>query len=117
MKQIQVIIDPNGQVQNMTDKQQTLHIDKNTIQVQIEDIATYTIGATTSYKRKQIQNTGEIQTGQNHTLRYVPQQLDSVISGNTIRNQQVIINNQIAIDLKQGLGSTTKIIANTRDYK
>lgn len=116
LRQIQIIISPNGQIQNNTEEQQTLNIYQWNIEANIGDIATCTVGKTNLYKQNIIKNRDDIQTDKPNTLRYIAEPLDSTISGNTIKNGQLMINNQVAIDFNQGVSASTQIIADT-NYK
>ena len=75
----------------------------------------YNLGITDSYAWKQIESKEKIQETSSNTLRYIPQPLDSIISGNIIKNGQLLINNTIAIG-KTGPSSVTQIIANGNRY-
>jgi hypothetical protein len=80
LRQIQVIITPDGQVQNNTSQKQSLTINKDNIQVNVEDLVQYSVGKTSNYKWAQVKDLNQIQTGRKSTLRYLPEQIDSIIS-------------------------------------
>lgn len=116
IKQIQITITPQGQIQNNTDQKQVLYIDQGNFQVYIENIVRYTLGKTNTYKRNQIKTPDAIESEKKNILRYIPEQLDSIISGNTIKDNKLYINNQVVMDLTEGTTST-QIEANNKQHK
>ena len=115
IKQIEYIITPHGQIQSISNKQSTLTIQNKTFVVAMPDIANIHLGATNEFEIKKLNDSWAINTFEKnkHTLLYIPEPTDSVITGNEATKTKITINGLDVIDLnKWTIDPNIQILAN-----
>lgn len=103
IKQIEYIVNPNGQIQSISNKESTLTIDNKNFIVQLPEIGEINLGATESFKIDTLADTGAVSGfGKNtNTLLYIPEPTDSIITANDTTKSKIIINQETVIDKEQ----------------
>ena len=103
IKQIQITVSPDGQLQNLTDKASTLMFISGQVIHEIDQIGTINIGRANEFIVQQMKDIETLQTRgkDRNAFLYIPEPTDSVISGNTIKGNKLLINQQSVIDFAQ----------------
>ncbi|MEI6672320.1 MAG: hypothetical protein WCL02_02940 [bacterium] len=103
IKQIEYIIDPHGQIQNIGTKESTISIENKEFIVSMPEIAKIHLGATNDFIIQKIANTGAIHEFKKNTstLIYIPEPTDSIITGNETTKSTIHINGNDILDLSK----------------
>lgn len=106
MKQMILSIDTHGQLNAFGDQTTLLQTQDANLHIKVGTIADISLGASQHFALKAItsQDLTNLSTSQK-TLRYLPAATDSIISGNEIQDNALIINGQKIRDLRNGLQS------------
>jgi len=105
IKQIQVIVDENWQVQNMLGKDINLDINSD-IHVNVQDLWKIYLWKSNSFSLQKIESWSDIQDIKKNTIFYIPEQTDSTIKSNIVKLNQIIINGNKILDLTDWSVST-----------
>lgn len=103
IKQIEYIINANGQIQSITNKQSTLTIENKEIIVLMPSIAKIHFGATNNFQIQKLADAGALSSFKKNTntILYIPEPTDSIISGNQATKTRITINWVDVIDLSK----------------
>lgn len=103
IKQIEYIIDPHGQIQNIGTKESTVTIENKEFIVLMPEIAKIHLGATNDFTIQKIANTGAIAEFKKNstTLIYIPEPTDSIVTGNETTKSTININGTDVLDLSK----------------
>ncbi len=103
IKQIEYIIDPHGQIQNIGTKESTVTIENKEFIVSMPEIAKIHLGATNDFTIQKIANTGAITEFKKNstTLIYIPEPTDSIVTGNETTKSTININGNDVLDLSK----------------
>jgi len=103
IKQIEYIINPNGQIQNISNKEYTLTIDSGAITAQMPEIVDIHLGASENFTIEKLSDSwAAITFGKNENkILYIPEPTDSVITSNEVSNKKITINGADVFDLSK----------------
>lgn len=111
IKQIKVLIAPDGQIQTLGEEINTLHIISGQVIVEIPTIGTVNYWLSTLFDIVSLTKDELTSRSKNqNTILYIPEQTDSVISGNIISNKKLLINGKSVIDFNIGTMDTSSTI-------
>jgi len=104
LKQIQFTIDPNGEINNLTQKINTLRIESGEVISNIQDIGNIFIGTASEFSVQTVADTGGIANWAKDAtaLLYSPEATDSIVTGNSIVNKKLLVNGHEIIDFQNG---------------
>ena len=101
IRQIEYIINPNGQIQRINGKASTLTIDNKEFIIQMPDIATIHLGATNNFNITKLADSGAASNFAKdaNTLLYIPESTDSIVTSNEATKSDITINGTDILDL------------------
>lgn len=105
IKQIEYIINPHGQIQNISIKESTLTIENKEFIVLMPEIAKIHLGMTERFEIQTLRDSwaaSQFEKNKN-TVLYIPEPTDSVITGNETTKSKIIINGIDVIDLTKSM--------------
>lgn len=118
IKQIAYIIDEQGQVQSIDNTPYELDIQNGKIVIRMPETANIYLGKSNTFSIVSTQHTGDIATIEKNKnlLIYIPEPLDSIITGNEANKTRITVNNKAIIDLIEGnIDENIRIKAETND--